>query len=160
MYIGFAFSSLLSYNSKHHGDTLFAVFSFLFIFLIADSGIYKAGSGAACTKNIPNLHILGPQFCMYEKHTWPTYTIAPILHVRKTLFSYGKFKPKWNQGSQGYSHVSPREVGPPIPPCRPRGETTHLVRKKRSAYGKFRLKYRQGTKTSRPERTAHLCMPA
>ncbi|KAK3784622.1 hypothetical protein RRG08_003430 [Elysia crispata] len=27
----------------------------------------------------------------------------------KHFFRTGKFRPKWNQGSQGYSHVSPRE---------------------------------------------------
>ena len=60
------------------------------------SSIQRGGSGAACTKNIPHLHALGPQFCvhsrgnsactkntffvhalarqffMYEKHIWPT----------------------------------------------------------------------------------------
>ena len=52
------------------------------------SSIQRGGSGAACTKNIPHLHALGPQFCMYENHDRPTYTITPILHVRKKCFSY------------------------------------------------------------------------
>ena len=46
------------------------------------------GSGPPCTKNIPHLHALGPQFCMYGKHAWPTCRITPILHVRRSLFSY------------------------------------------------------------------------
>ena len=104
---------------------------------------------------------------MYEKHTWPTYTIAPILHVRKTHLAYIHNCPNsactkntffvrkiQTKMEPGLPRVLPRLAPrgrPPIPPCRPRGETTHLVRKKRSAYGKFRLKYKQGTKTSRPE---------
>ena len=32
----------------------------------------NSGSGPPCTKKIPHLHALGPQFCMYEKHAWPT----------------------------------------------------------------------------------------
>ena len=43
---------------------------------------------SACTKNTPDLHAQLPQFCMYAKHAWPTYTIAPILHVRKTHLAY------------------------------------------------------------------------
>ena len=46
----------------------------------------NSGSGSPCTKNIPHLHTLGPQFCMYEKHTTSTCRITPILRVRKTLF--------------------------------------------------------------------------
>ena len=44
--------------------------------------LYRGGgSGPPCTKNIPHLHALGPQFCMYGKHAWPTCRITPILHV-------------------------------------------------------------------------------
>ena len=53
----------------------------------------------SCTQNTPGLHTELPQFCMCKKH----------------FFRTGKFRPKWNQGSQGlprYSHVSPREDGP------------------------------------------------
>ena len=48
----------------------------------------EGGFWRSFTKNIPHLHALGPQFCMYAKHTRPTYTITPILHVRRSLFSY------------------------------------------------------------------------
>ena len=40
----------------------------------------NSGSGPPCTKNIPHLHTLGPQFCMYEKHTTSTYTRTSILY--------------------------------------------------------------------------------
>ncbi|KAK3766851.1 hypothetical protein RRG08_051995 [Elysia crispata] len=46
------------------------------------------GSGTPCTQNIPGLHTLEPQFCMYEKHARPTYTRTPIVHVRKTRLAY------------------------------------------------------------------------
>ena len=49
------------------------------------------GSGPPCTKNIPHLHTLGPQLSMYTKQARPTYTITPILHVRKTRLAYGLF---------------------------------------------------------------------
>ncbi|KAK3743230.1 hypothetical protein RRG08_064082 [Elysia crispata] len=43
---------------------------------------------SACTKNTPDLHAQLLQFCMYAKHAWPTYTIAPILYVRETRPAY------------------------------------------------------------------------
>ena len=43
---------------------------------------------SACTKNIPHLHTLEPQFFMYAKHAWPTYTIDPIIYVRGTRLAY------------------------------------------------------------------------
>ena len=62
------------------------------MFCVSPSSIYKAGSGPPCTKNIPHLHTLGPQFwfwtTLYEKHTTSTYTRTPILHVRKTYHIY------------------------------------------------------------------------
>ena len=70
-----------------------------------NSSIYKAGSGPPCTKNIPHLHTLGPQFwfwtTLYEKHTTSSYTRTPILvldHlVRKTYLIYIHSDP--NSGS-------------------------------------------------------------
>ena len=38
----------------------------------ACSHLALGGSGPPCTKNIPHLHALGPQFCMYTKKS-PTY---------------------------------------------------------------------------------------
>ena len=43
---------------------------------------------SACTKNIPHLRTLEPQFFMYAKHAWPTYTIDPIIYVRGTRLAY------------------------------------------------------------------------
>ena len=43
---------------------------------------------SACTKNIPHLHTLEPQFFMYAKHAWPTYTIDPIIYVRGARLAY------------------------------------------------------------------------
>ena len=51
-------------------------------------GYTPSGPNYECTKNIPHLHAQLPQFCMYEKHARPTYTITPILHVRKTYHIY------------------------------------------------------------------------
>ena len=55
---------------------------------VSVSIVQTGGSGPPSTKNIPHLHALGPQFCMYGKHAWPTYTITPILHLRKTRLAY------------------------------------------------------------------------
>ena len=70
---------------------------------------------------------------MYEKHARPTYTITPILHVRKSRPAYMHLDPnsactqntpglqkknrktdqKWNQG---YGRVEPRRTAPrPVP---------------------------------------------
>ena len=45
------------------------------------------------TQNVPGLHTLmnarkAYHICMYENHARPTYTITPILHVRKTRPAY------------------------------------------------------------------------
>ena len=73
------------------------------------------GSGPPCTKNIPDLHTLGPQFwfwtTLYEKHTTSTYTRTPILHVRKTLFSYTHSRGNFACTHLAYGSVSIVQTG-------------------------------------------------
>ena len=57
---------------------------------------------SACTENTPGLHTQLPQFCMYGKHAWPTYTITPILHVRRSLFSYTRQFCMFTYGAGGF----------------------------------------------------------
>ena len=45
---------------------------------VSVSIVQTGGSGTACTQNIPNLHTLEPQFCMYEKHFFGTHTREAI----------------------------------------------------------------------------------
>ena len=49
----------------------------------------KVSSGTPSTKNIPHLHGLGPQFCMYEKHFFRTHTREAILHVHIWRWEFG-----------------------------------------------------------------------
>ena len=69
---------------------------------VSVSIVQTGGSGPPSTKNIPHLHALGPQFCMYGKHAWPTYTITPILHVRRSLFSYTRQFCMFTYGAGGF----------------------------------------------------------
>ena len=50
---------------------------------------------SACTQNTPGLYTLEPQFFMYAKHAWPTYTIDPIIYVRGTRLAYTRATTNW-----------------------------------------------------------------
>ena len=68
----------------------------------------------ACTKITPGPHTQLPHFCMYENHARPTYTITPILHVRKTRPAYRKKsedRPKIEPGL--WSRGAPEDGPPP-----------------------------------------------
>ena len=51
------------------------------------SSIGKAGSGTPSKKNIPHLH--APQFCMYEKHIWPTVRFRFRFRFRFRVYRRG-----------------------------------------------------------------------
>ena len=72
------------------------------------SSIERGGSGAASTKNIPHLHALGPQFCMYGKHAWPTCRITPILHVN--IWRWGVLAQLVRKTYHIYMHSDPNSA--------------------------------------------------
>ena len=108
-------------NSACTQNTFFihAAILHVHIWPVSVSIIQRRGSGTASTKNIPHLHALGPQFCMYAKHFFRTcgnsactqitfFVHAAILHVH--IWRWGVLDHLARKTYHSYMHSDPNSA--------------------------------------------------